>query len=175
MDAAHFVHGSFLGQVWSKCQIFIPSPSGRRRFNVLGALNAITKDVVTIENDSYINSVSVCELMVKLHNRSVGIPITLILDNARYQTCALVTGMAQELGIELLFLPPYSPNLNLIERLWKFIKKKCLYSKYYSNFNDFCSAIRETINSSNKETLRELESLLSLNFQSFKNVSISHV
>jgi len=51
-----------------------------------------------------------------------GVPITLILDNARYQRCALVQAVAQELGIELLYLPTYSPNLNLIERLWRFVK-----------------------------------------------------
>ena len=57
--------------------------------------------------------------------------MTVILDNARYQRGALVQAVAQEVGIELLYLPTYSPNLNLIERLWKFIKKQCLYSKYY--------------------------------------------
>ena len=56
--------------------------------------------------------------------------MTVILDNARYQRCALVQTVAQELRIELLYLPTYSPNVNLIERLWKFVKKQCLYSKY---------------------------------------------
>jgi transposase len=64
----------------------------------------------------------------------VGIPITLFLDNARYQKCALVIATAARLQIELCFLPPYSPNLNLIERLWRFVKKKCLYSTYYPSF-----------------------------------------
>ena len=176
MDAAHFVHGAFLGQVWSPSRIFIPSPSGRKRFNVLGALNSVTKEVVTVENDNYINAISVCELLLKLKHRSLEeIPMTLVLDNARYQTCKLVTEAAEKLGIELLFLPPYSPNLNLIERLWKFVKKKCLYSKYYQKFKDFCAAITQTINSSDKEILKELDSLLTLNFQSFKNVKISAV
>ena len=49
--------------------------------------------------------------------------LTIVLDNARYQRCALVQSLAQSLGIELLFLPAYSPNLNLIERFWKFVKK----------------------------------------------------
>lgn len=173
MDAAHFVHGAFLGQVWSKERVFIPSPSGRRRFNVLGALNAITKEVVTVENDSYINSFSVCELLLKLKDRSLDTPITLVLDNARYQTCKLVQDAAKELEIELLFLPPYSPNLNLIERLWKFVKKKALNSRYYPTFKGFCQAITETINSSDRSVIQELESLLTLNFQSFSNINIS--
>jgi Transposase and inactivated derivatives len=67
----------------------------------------------------YINAESVCQLLTKLAERGLGIPITLILDNARYQRCHLVQQYAAALGIELLYLPPYSPNLNLIERLWK--------------------------------------------------------
>jgi transposase len=51
--------------------------------------------------------------------------------------------MADKLGIELLYLPSYSPNLNLIERLWKWVKKKCLYGKYYENFTDFQQSIFE--------------------------------
>ena len=47
--------------------------------------------------------------------------------------------------IELLYLPPYSPNLNLVERLWKFVKKKCLWSKYYANFEDFKEAIMDCL------------------------------
>ena len=69
----------------------------------------------------------VCEMLVKLAQRSrLGVPTTIVLDNARYQRCKLVIAKAEEVGIELLFLPPYSPNLNLIERLWKFVKKEVL-------------------------------------------------
>jgi transposase len=67
----------------------------------------------------------------KLCEVYINVPITLFLDNARYQKCALVTATAARLQIELCFLPPYSPNLNLIERLWRFVKKQCLYSTYY--------------------------------------------
>jgi hypothetical protein len=65
-------------------------------------------------------------LLRKLSTRYAGLPLTLVLDNARYQRCALVQELAKGLRIELLFLPAYSPNLNLIERPWKFVKKKCL-------------------------------------------------
>ena len=71
-------------------------------------------------------------------------PLTIVLDNARYQRCALVQSLAQTLGIELLFLPPYSPNLNLIERFWKFVNKQCLYSKRLSGNRTF---IREGLRS----------------------------
>lgn len=69
-----------------------------------------------ITNDTYITSVQVCELMRKLAITAT-LPITLVLDNARYQRCSMVQELAIELNIALLFLPPYSPNLNLIERL----------------------------------------------------------
>ena len=81
-------------------------------------------------NTSYITSIQVCEMLVKLARRSrPEVPTTIVLDNARYQRCKLVIAKAEEVGIELLFLPPYSPNLNLIERLWKFVKKEVLYGK----------------------------------------------
>ena len=81
-------------------------------------------------NTSYITSIQVCEMLVKLARRSrPGVPTTIVLDNARYQRCKLVIAKAEEVGIELLFLPPYPPNLNLIERLWKFVKKEVLYGK----------------------------------------------
>ena len=85
MDAAHFVQGSFLGCLWSPKRIFVPSSSGRRRYNVLGALNAITKEVVTVENEEYINSGSVGELLIKLAHRKTTGKMTLILDNAKYR------------------------------------------------------------------------------------------
>ena len=78
--------------------------------------------------------------------------------------------MADLLDIELLYLPSYSPNLNLIERLWKFVKKKCLYSTYYENFDLFKKAISECIAHTHDTYKDELDSLLTLNFQTFKDV-----
>jgi hypothetical protein len=67
--------------------------------------------------------VQVCELLTQWTALELGVPITIVLDNARYQRCPRVLEHAASLGIELLFLPPYSPNLNLIERLWKSVKR----------------------------------------------------
>lgn len=166
VDAAHFVLGAFLGFLWSFTRVFIRSPSGRQRFNVLGALNAITKELITVTNDAYITSVQVCELLDKISKSVIG-PITLVLDNARYQRCHLVMNHAKALGIELLFLPSYSPNLNLIERLWKMIKKECLNSRYYENFTLFSSAIKNFMLTMNQTHQSQLNSLLTLNFQLF--------
>ena len=139
MDAAHFVLAPFLGYLWTRLRRFIRAPSGRQRFNVLGALNAVTHQLVTVTNDSYINAQSVCDLLRKIAAAHQEIPITLILDNARYQKCKIVWALAESLKIELLYLPSYSPNLNLIERLWKFVKKQVLYSKYYGSSEKFCN------------------------------------
>jgi transposase len=173
VDAAHFVQGSFLGCLWSPKRIFIPSSSGRRRYNVLGALNGITKEVITVENEGYINSESVGELLIKIAHRRVNDKTTLILDNAKYQTCDAVKNIAKELGIDLLFLPPYSPNLNLIERLWKFVKKHALNSKYYSTFGEFKKAICDVVHTNDLELIKEREDLLSLNFQDFNKAKVS--
>jgi transposase len=147
VDAAHFVHRAYLGFLWCFTRTFICSPSGRRRFNVLGAVNAVTKEIITVTN-------------------------VLILDNARYQKCKLVDEYAKALKIELCYLPAYSPQLNLIERLWKFVRNECLYSKYYEDFADFKLAISNCIGTANTERKEKLDSLLTLNFQSFSKVHI---
>jgi len=89
-DAAHFVFAPFLGYLWSFSRLFVRAPAGRKRFNVLGALNAITHEVITVTNDSYINAQSVCTLLTQLAAVHVNLPLTLVLDNARYQKCAIV-------------------------------------------------------------------------------------
>ena len=172
VDAAHFVYGAFLGMVWCFVRMFIPSPSGRKRFNVLGALNAVSKEVLTVTNETYINAQSVCQLLLQIAQYYGSKPVTVVLDNARYQKCALVQGFALELGIELLFLPSYSPQLNLIERYWRFLRKKCLYSCYYSDFKQFRTAIERCITFALYKYPDELESLLTWNFQSFSKVRI---
>lgn len=172
MDAAHFVFAPFLGWVWCFERLFVKAPSGRQRFNVLAALNATTREIFTVTNLTYITSGTVCELLRLLAGAHPGVPITIVLDNARYQRCALVQGLAPQLGIELLFLPAYSPNLNLIERFWKFVKKTCLYSKYYADPRSFQHAIIACIEQAPDKHQEELASLLTLKFQSFKAVRV---
>src|SRR5262249_19566540 len=85
---------------------------------------------------------------------------------------AAVRALAEQLGITLLFLPSYSPNLNLIERLWKFIKRRALYGRYHPRFADFQAAIQETIANLPTKHAEQLKTLMTLNFQQFKNVSL---
>ena len=175
MDAAHFVLKACLSKVWCFTRLFIASPSGRQRFNVLGAVDAVTKEIFTVTNETYINAESICLLLTKIAANYAGELITIVLDNARYQKCELVLQHAAELGIELLFLPSYSPHLNLIERLWRYVRKECLYSKYYPKFDGFKQALADCIQNAHTKHKDELETLLSWNFQSFEKVKISTV
>lgn len=111
-------------------------------------------------------------MLAKIAMKCCNIPIPIVLDNARYQKCKLVQELAESLKIELLYLPPYSPNLKLIEQVWKFVKRKCLYSKYYSDFDSFIHANSHCIGRTNGVYKKELDSFLSLKFQSFKNSRI---
>ena len=165
VDAAHFVLGAFLGMIWSFTRIFVPSGSGRQRYSVLGAVETRDHDFVSIRTAGSINEGVVCELLDKISATYPGEEITLVMDNARYQRSRLVVEMAKALGIELLYLPAYSPNLNLIERVWKFVKMKCLYSKYYGKFPAFKEAISKCL----EETMiTHKASLLTLRFQLFE-------
>jgi len=172
MDGVHFVQAAFLACLWCFTRIFVRSPSGRKRWNVLGAFNAISGQFTMVANDGYITATTVCELLRKLAVQYAGRPIVIVLDNARYQHCKLVEALAEELEITLLFLPSYSPNLNLIERLWKFVKKKCLNNVYYETFDDFKKGINDCLNRVENEYKHELETLMTTKFQNLKKVQL---
>lgn len=166
--AAHFVLAPFLGFLWSRTRGFLRAPAGRQRFNVLGALNAITHALLTVTNDPSITATEVCALLRQLAALNLGVPLTGVLDNARYQRCAQVVALAARLQIELCFLPSYSPHLNLIERLWKFVKKQCLYSTYYADFAAFKTAMVQCLAQTHTTHRSALASRLTLRFQLFE-------
>jgi transposase len=172
VDAAHFVHGAFLGYLWCFVRLLVRGPSGRKRFDVLGAIDAITHELTTVVNDTVIDATAVCELLRKLAARYAGLPVTLVLDNARYQKCEVVRMLAAELGIELLYLPSYSPNLNLIERLGKFVKKEVLTCRYYEDFTRFKEAIVGCLEGIQGKHKDAIASLLTLKFQTFEEAQI---
>jgi transposase len=172
VDAAHFVHGPFLGYLWCFARLLMRGPSGRKRFNVLGAIDAVTHELTTVCNETTINAGAICELLEKLSARYMGLPLTLVLDNARYQRCAVVQELARSLRIELLFLPPYSPNLNLIERLWKFVKKECLSCRYHEDFTRFKTAIVDCLEGVEGKHKGAIQSLITLRFQTFDDPQI---
>jgi transposase len=172
VDAAHFVFGTFLCCLWSIVRIFVRAASGRQRFNVLGAWNAVTRELITITNTTVVNTETMCELLRAVAKRGLIGPVTLVLDNARYQRNAVVKGLAAELGILLLFLPSYSPNLNLIERLWRFMKRKAAYGRYHPTFADFRAAVQDVLDHVQTTHANKLASLMTLNFQEFDEVSL---
>jgi transposase len=170
VDAAHFVLGTFLCCLWSFTRCFVRAASGRQRYNVLGAWNAACNQLVAVTNTTYITAETVCQLMRQIAALGLVGPITLVMDNARYQRCALVQNLAAELRIELLFLPSYSPNLNLIERLWKHIKKQCLYGRHFDSFATFRDSIDQCL-AQLPQQAAALQTLMSHKFQTFDHVS----
>ena len=171
VDAAHFVRGAFLCCVWCFVRMMIRGASGRQRYNVLGAWNAVTRDLIAVTNTTVVNTATMCELLRKIAASGLSGPITLVLDNARYQHCAKVEAEAQRLGIDLLFLTSYSPNLNVIERLWKFTKKKALRGKTYHDFTAFRAAIDDCLDQTATEYQEEIKTLMTLKFQTFDKAS----
>jgi len=172
VDAAHFVLGSFLCCLWSVTRVFLKAAAGRQRYNVLGAWNAVTNTVTAVTNTDYVNSATVCELLRQIAAQGLVGPLTLVLDNARYQRCHLVQDLAAQLGIRLLFLPSYSPNLNLIERLWKFVRGKALNGQYHTDFTAFRAAIDKCLAEIDTKHRDQLRTLMTHEFQTFENVSI---
>ena len=137
-----------------------------------GAWNAVTRELIAVTNTTVVNTETMCELLRKIAALGLTGPITLVLDNARYQRNAVVQTLAGQLGITLLYLPSYSPNLNLIERLWKFIKRRALYGRYHPTFAQFQAAIQEVLDGLSTTHAEKLKSLMTLKFQRFEDVSL---
>ena len=170
LDAAHFVMGVFLCNMWSKVRLFIKSSAGRQRLNVIGTIDAITKKVLFQTNITTVNAQAMASFLYYLKSQLPDKPLAIVLDNAGYQHCNFIKEVATQLGITLLFLPSYSPNL--IERLWKFTRKTVLSGKYYEKFDKFQVAITDCLNQANDKYSNELQTLMTLKFQTFKNVNI---
>lgn len=139
-DSTHPEHNPVISYGWiKKGEDFdvLTHNSFRYRLNINGAVDIETLDVITRRSDR-VNSSSICELLraIRAKNPS-GELIQLIMDNAAYNRSSRVKELARDLGIRLVYLPPYSPNLNPIERLWKFFKKKVLYNRYYETKIEF--------------------------------------
>ena len=127
--------------------------------------------MVCVESEENVTQKTLCQLLHKVRYQSGTLPVTVVLDNAAYNRSRKVKSLAKRLKIDLEYLPPYSPNLNLIERYWKFLKSECLNTKFYECFEGFKSAISGVIQKTKlSQSLRDkLKSLITINFQTFKN------
>ena len=173
-DPTHKIHNTHLGKCWQTKgragTLVLPSNSGRKRVTILGFINAVSmqfSSLVTESNaDFYSNEIAHRELRSAYPDNK---EIIVIQDNAKYNHAFANSDVAKELNITAFFLPSYSPNLNIIERLWKFMKKKIMKNTYYPTFSLFWEAIIsfcKNLSLYKKET----EKILSQNFQILKAV-----
>ena len=147
----------------------IKTNTGRQRVNINGVVNAHDPTDVVIEESSSINAQSTIALLKKLESQNPTLErIFVVADNALYYKNRLVKEFLETSKIEILFLPPYSPNLNLIERLWRFLKKVVLYNQYYEKFTDFKNAILDFFRNI-KQYEAQLQSLMTLKFHLLGN------
>jgi len=177
MDGVHPQHNTIASYGWIKKgqTKYLKTNNGRQRTNINGALNLKTKELVYVE-DERINSQTMIALLVLILKKQKQGKIYIVLDNARYYHSKIVKAFLKEHPrIILKFLPPYSPNLNIIERLWKILKKKVVYNKFYLKFDDFR---KQVIHFLENEIWKQqkFENILSDNFQIIKpNFSGSYV
>jgi transposase len=140
-DGVHPSHNVHATKAWVKRgkQKQVPTNTGRKRLNINGVLNIETMETVTYFSET-INAEETIHLFDKIQatypNKR---KIHLILDNARYYKNKLIKAYLRKrkCRIKLLFLPPYSPNLNFIERLWHFMKKYIISTKRRQTFKEF--------------------------------------
>ena len=171
LDASHFVMGcDYLGYIYGKKRLFVKTYSGRKRYNVLGAMDYLTKKVLTVTNGTYITATEICDMLRLISDNYSGREVHIILDNAKYQKCRAVQELALELNIRLTYIPPYSPNLNLIERMWKFIKGE-LRSNYFDNFELFSKKIDSIIDSTTSTNHKRISSLIGEKVQLFDELN----
>jgi len=169
-DAAGFVHNSKMDYGWQRKgrSKQVKSNSGRQKVNVNGVINAISQDIITVRQKENINTKSNIALVEEIIRQNQDkSKIILILDNApmnrSYDFIQFIK--KQKIRIELMYLPVYSPNLNLIERLWRFAKRKVLSNRYYSSFARFKEVIDDFFENKVHKQKKELKKLMHPKFQ----------
>lgn len=143
MDGVHPLHNSVAAHGWFKRgrPAQLPSNTGRRRVSINGALDLRGRRVSVLECERINAQVVIDHLKVLLSIHTRG-RLYIVLDNARYYRAKVVRDFLEENPrVELVFLPPYSPNLNIIERLWLVMKREVVFNRYYQEFKDFRKAI----------------------------------
>ena len=172
MDAVHFTLEAFTCHVWCKEPLFLKTGAGRNRFNLLGCVDPFSLDLIHSHSMIYVDAEQTKAFLEKVRLSAGQTPVSIVLDNARYQHCQAVRQKALELNIDLIFLPPYSPNLNIIERLWKYTRRHVLAGKYFDTPAKFHDALRHFFEVDYFNHKDRLSTMLTLNFQSFENAHL---
>lgn len=167
MDACHVQIACMLGYIWCFARKYLPALPVRGRVNVIGATSFHGKDFVYEINQDGVNQDAIIRFLKKVKSKYKKQKITIVLDNASYHHAGSVEEMAEELNIQLLFLPVASPNLNIIERLWKFIKSRCLKNRIFVNLDELENTLSNTLKTLKKKHKKELNTLLTPKFQRF--------
>ncbi len=167
LGATHLLHASVPSQGWMKHgqTRTLRTNSGRNRLNVLGASSPDDQSLISLEGRESCDAERVAQLLHTIRPANPGRRLLVVLDNAPYTKAAPVTEAAA-LRIELLYLPPYSPNLNLIERFWKYLKGKVTRNRYHATFAAFRSAVQAILNHIS-DHYTALESRMTERFQLF--------
>lgn len=167
MDACHMQLACVVGFIWCFVTKYIPALPIRGRVNVLGAVSPYGNDLVYEITQDSIDQYSIAFFLLKVRNKFKEDKITLVLDNAPYHKTNHVKETAEKLGIELLFLPVASPNLNIIERLWKLIKKMFLHNEVLTSLDELEKYLKNSMKTLKKKHKKEMRTLLTTNFQYF--------
>ncbi len=164
-DAAHPTHNTRSTYVWTETGKERPllTVSGRERVNLNAALNAVVPTQVHVDETDCVNAHSARRLYEKLLAAHPEGPVYVVCDNARYYKNKELTAWLADKRLVQVFLPPYSPNLNLIERFWKFLRQKIIDTAFYRTKGAFKTAVL-TFFDRLDEFGPELASLLTLRF-----------
>ncbi len=171
VDGMHLVHQNIPGFCWGdpKAPPILKTNTGRKRLNILGAYNPDSHDFVHLTGEENCNAervIEFCEVVIKYYHNAPKIKI--IVDNATYFKAKLVTEwLENNPKLEFDFLPPYSPNLNLIERFWRFAKEKLVKNKYYEKYKTFRANVFQFLNNIG-QYVKELETLMVEKFEIVK-------
>jgi len=140
-DPVHQLHNTINGKCWQSKggnnTIVLPSNTGRKRITIMGAINPINYQFTSITLEGMVDkevTIATLKNIREFYNDKK--EIVVIMDNAKYNRAYIVQDYAKKLYVNIKYLPPYCPNLNLIERVWKFLKKM-LKNKYIEKFEDF--------------------------------------
>lgn len=169
LDGKHQLHNVKNGYTWQlkggSGTMVLHSNTGRKRINILGALNPLSFDLTSIVTESNCNK-ELLMLFVDEIKKSYSSceKIYIILDNAPYNRSYDLQDYCEDLGIELIYLPSYSPNLSLIERFWKFFIKKTVTNIHYDTFEKFFGSIVNFLGNL-KSHVEELKKLITMNFE----------